>query len=229
MSLLTEEVRQTNANADVRPFTPRKILHASLAMNGAYALFPEDLFHGAAQFTASYRRETSFALSQQIWQHWQSRGGNVGAGDEYALVDEFADMAGLRGWYEWQPNPGSHKVAAAPLKEGTTDPALLKSRHPAAVMYFLDGFKRYEAMTPEQVRQLAFELAVLGRNGLDYSSPDEQYQFGSLPGRTFTGLHLMCLMYAGFKRVAPEHDLHMDLNEPFLTALAMFQHGQESP
>ena len=48
----------------------------------------------------------------------------------------------------------------------------------------------------------------------------------SLPDEKITGLHLMCLMFAGFKRIAPEHDLHMDLNESFLTALEMFQHGK---
>ncbi len=34
----------------------------------------------------------------------------------------------------------------------------------------------------------------------------------------------MCLMHAGFKRIAPEVDTGMDLNEPFLTALELFQH-----
>jgi hypothetical protein len=48
----------------------------------------------------------------------------------------------------------------------------------------------------------------------------------SLPDEKFTGLHLMCLMYAGFKRIAPEHDLQMDLDEPFLAALEMFQKGE---
>ncbi len=51
----------------------------------------------------------------------------------------------------------------------------------------------------------------------------------SLPGEKFSGLHLMCLMYAGFKRIAPEHDLQMDLHEPFLTALEMFEKGEETP
>ncbi len=37
----------------------------------------------------------------------------------------------------------------------------------------------------------------------------------------------MCLMYAGFKRVAPEHDVGMDLNEPFLTALEVHQANGE--
>jgi hypothetical protein len=36
----------------------------------------------------------------------------------------------------------------------------------------------------------------------------------------------MCLMYAGLKRTTPEHDLGMDLNEPFLTALELFQTGE---
>jgi hypothetical protein len=31
-----------------------------------------------------------------------------------------------------------------------------------------------------------------------------------------------CLMYAGFKRIAPEQDTGMDLNEPWITALELF-------
>jgi hypothetical protein len=31
-----------------------------------------------------------------------------------------------------------------------------------------------------------------------------------------------CLMYAGFKRIAPEHDTGMDLNQPWITALELF-------
>jgi hypothetical protein len=45
-------------------------------------------------------------------------------------------------------------------------------------------------------------------------------------GTQLSGLHLMCLMYAGFKRVAPEHEVQMDLNDPFLTALQMHKNGR---
>ena len=111
-------------------------------------------------------------------------------------------------------------------RQGTTNPALLKEKQPAAIFYFLDAFKRFDAMTPEQVRDVAFEIALLGRNGLDYASPDEKYELRSVPDRKFSGLHLMCLMYAGFKRVAPEHDVQMDLNDSFLTALQMHENGE---
>jgi tetratricopeptide (TPR) repeat protein len=222
-SIQAGESLQTNNHEEIRRFTPKKFLNASLALNGAYALFLEDLFHGASEFTAGYRREEAFALSQKIWKHWQSRSQHLTPGDEYNLVDEFADLVGVRDWYGWQEDPGHHEVTAAPLKEGTTNPKLLKSKNPAAVYFFLDAFKQFDALTPEQVSAVAQEIAVLGRNGLDYASPDEKYVLRSLPNRKFSGLHLMCLMFAGFKRVAPEHDLQMNLEEPFLAALEIYQ------
>jgi hypothetical protein len=33
-------------------------------------------------------------------------------------------------------------------------------------------------------------------------------------------------MYAGFKRIAPEQDIGMDLNEPWITALELFNAGK---
>ncbi|HAV65221.1 MAG TPA: hypothetical protein DCY13_22970 [Verrucomicrobiales bacterium] len=40
---------------------------------------------------------------------------------------------------------------------------------------------------------------------------------------TFTGLQLMCLMFAGFKRIAPDQNVGMDLDGPFLDALRLFE------
>jgi hypothetical protein len=219
------EAWETNSNPEIRRLTPRKIFQASLTLNGAYALSLDDLFHGASDFAASYRSLETSALSQRLWQHWQERAKNLGLGDEYRLVDEFADMVGLRDWYEWRPDPGYHAATSEPLKEGTSNPELLKEKQPAAIFYFLDAFKRFDAMTPEQVRNVAFEIALLGRNGLDYAAPDEKYELRALPDRKFSGLHLMCLMYAGFKRVAPEHEVQMDLNDSFLTALEAYKNG----
>jgi len=220
------EAAQTNSNPEIRRLTPGKFFQTSLTLNGAYCLFLDDLFHGASTFAAPYRSSETFALSQRLWKHWQERAKNLGPGDEYRLVDEFADMTGLRDWYEWRPDPGHHEATAEPLKEGTTNPALLTAKQPAAVFYFLDAFKRFDGMTPEQVRDVAYEIALLGRNGLDYAAPDEKYELRALSDRKFSGLHLMCLMYAGFKRVAPEHEVQMDLNDPFLTALQMHKKGE---
>lgn len=220
---LALEAWQTNTNPEIRRFTPRKIFRASLALNGAYGLFLDDLFRGASAFAAPYRSLENFALSERLWKHWQERSKNHEPGDEYRVVDEFADMTGLRDWYVWRPDPGDNKVTAEPVTDDTTNPDLLETKYPEAIFYFLDAFKRYDKMTPEQVRDVAFEIAMIGRTGLDYASPEEKYELQSMPGRTFSGLHLMCLMYAGFKRVAPEQELGMDLHDPYLTALSLFE------
>ncbi len=39
-------------------------------------------------------------------------------------------------------------------------------------------------------------------------------------------LHLVSIMYAGFKRIAPDQDTGMDLNEPWITALELFNAGE---
>ena len=184
-------------------------------------------FEGASDFSALYRRFDTFSLSQRLFSRWAEQVDKLEPGDEYKLVDEFAEMIGLRAWYEWKADPGQHEVIEAPPKEGTTNPALLREKHPAAVFYFLDALKRFDAMTPEEIRNVAFEIALLGRSGLDYSDPAEKYELKTIPDRKFSGLHLMCLMFAGFKRVAPEQDVGMDLEDPFLTALQLHESGEE--
>jgi tetratricopeptide (TPR) repeat protein len=221
------EAAATNTNPQIRQVTPRKIMQASLALNGAYSLFLDSLFTGASNFSDVYRRFDTFSLSQRLFNRWAEQVGKLGPGDEYKLVDEFADMVGLRTWYQWKPDPGQHEVIESPPKEGTTNPALLREKHPAAVFYFLDALKRFDAMTPEEIRNIAFEIALLGRSGLDYSDPAEKYELKTIPDRKFSGLHVMCLMFAGFKRVAPEQDVGIDLEEPFLTALRLHNEPED--
>jgi Tfp pilus assembly protein PilF len=213
------EAWKTNTNPDIRRVTPRKIMQASIALNGAWSLFLDHLFHGASAFAPLYRRFDTFPLSQRLFNRWLERSDKLAPGDEYNLVDEFAEMIGLRGWYEWKADRGGHEITETAPKEGTTNPALLHEKHPAAVFYFLDAFKRFDAMKAEEIRNIAFEIALLGRKGLDYSDAEKKYELNSIPNQKFSGLHLMCLMFAGFKRVAPEQDVGMDLEEPFLTAL----------
>lgn len=220
---LAEEALAGTINPEIRKLTPPKVLKPLTALNGTAALFLDDLTNGATAFWPRYQKLDGANLSPRLFQLWQDRKDSLQPGDEYDLVDEFAEILGLTGWYEWRPDPGTHEVTEAPVKEGTTNPELLKQKHPAAVWFLLDALKRYAALPVEKVREIAFEIALLGQRGLDYASPEPQYTLRSLPGESFSGLHLMCLMHAGFQQIAPEHDTGMDLAEPFLTALELFQ------
>ena len=218
------EAITANLNPDIREITPPLVLRSVLALNGAYTLFLDHLYQGATNYTADYQREESFPISQRLFRLWLSRSMQLAPGDEYILVDEFAEILGLRGWFDWRVDPGEHEIAEAAAKEGTTNSDLLATKHLASVHYLLDALKRYDRMPVEKIREIALEIGLVGQRGLDYASPETKYELKSLPGEKFSGLHLMCLMYAGFKRIAPDHDLQMELHEPFLTALEMFQH-----
>jgi len=220
--LMADEALRANTNREILKISPRKILRASLAMNGAYCLFLDDLFAGASAFAAPYSSLENFDMARRLYRHWNDRSREMASGSEYVLVDEFADMLGVRDWYEWQPDPGDHEVTDAAL-QGPSNPELLEELHPAAVWHLLSALQRYDKLPVATVREIAFEVGLLGQNGLDYASPDKKYTLSAIPGESFSGLEMMCLMHAGFRRLAPDMETGMDLDEPYLVALEMFE------
>jgi hypothetical protein len=103
---------------------------------------------------------------------------------------------------------------------------VLGSSSGVAAGSWLNGVKEEEALPDlrdESALCSAVRPACVRRDSRDClrnwrrwpASPDKKYELKSLPDEKFSGLHMMCLMYAGFKRI-PEHDFHIDLAEPFL-------------
>ena len=48
------------------------------------------------------------------------------------------------------------------------------------------------------VMEITFEVVRLGESGLDYANAEKKYTVSAYPCESFSGLQLMCLMYAGF-------------------------------
>lgn len=74
-------------------------------------------------------------------------------------------------------------------------------------------------MTPRELLALGVEIATVGMNGLDINDPTPKYAIKSLPGN-FSGLHLLSIMYAAFKREAPQQDVGIDFSEEYREAVA---------
>jgi tetratricopeptide (TPR) repeat protein len=89
---------------------------------------------------------------------------------------------------------------------------------PDAVMYCLDGLQKFHAMGKEKMRGVVYEIAMLGRNGLDINDPGKRYSLKSLPG-DFSGLHLVSLMYTGIQLMHPSEDAGIDLSREYEEAL----------
>ncbi len=101
---MANDALNVNMNRDILKVTPRKLHHAVIALNGAYCLELDNLFAGATAFADPYRKMDNFSMARRLHDHWTSRADSLAPGDEYDLVDEFADMLGVRGWYHWLPD-----------------------------------------------------------------------------------------------------------------------------
>ena len=230
LTQLAVEAESVSTNKDTRELTPGRILRVNDALNGAMALWLSDFSGGIGDFVQSYRKFDAFPIAQKIYQHFQARNkGKLEPGDEYTLVDDFAEMLGVRDWYQWIDDPGvasqpARKQAAATdnQPQGTTNPELLRSKDMASTMYLLAALERFEKLPSAKVKQIALEIAVLGMSGLDYASSEKKYRLNAIPGEEFSGLEVMCLMHAGLRQVEPEMDPGMDLDEPFSTAKRLY-------
>jgi hypothetical protein len=72
-------------------------------------------------------------------------------------------------------------------------------------------------MTPDEVKKISYEIAMVGRTGLSLNDPTPKYHLKSMEG-DFSGLHLACFMYVGFKQLKPDYDLGLDLAKEYAAA-----------
>ena len=87
-------------------------------------------------------------------------------------------------------------------------------------MYCLDGLQRFRDLGKTKTGAVVFEIAMLGRSGLDINDPAQKYTLRSLPG-SFSGLQLVSLMYTGMKLIDPSADAGIDLSKEFAAAKAL--------
>jgi tetratricopeptide (TPR) repeat protein len=96
-----------------------------------------------------------------------------------------------------------------------------------AVMYCLGALEKFDKMPKSNVQDIGFEIALLGMSGLDVNDPTQKYRLKSLSGQ-FSGLHLVCLMYAAFRAIDPNRDVGFDLSKEYKAALAMHEKKKKS-
>ncbi len=88
---------------------------------------------------------------------------------------------------------------------------------PDAFSYCLSALQRFDGMPKAEIQRITFEIAMLGTRGLQVNDPAEQYTLNAIPGK-FSGLHLLCIEYVGFKLIDPSVDLGFDLSAEYAAA-----------
>ena len=87
-------------------------------------------------------------------------------------------------------------------------------------MYCLAAMDKFAKDGPGVRQSVTFEIAMLGRNGLDINDPTQKYTLKSMPGK-FSGLQLVSYMYVGMRQLAPEMNPGIDLSKEYAAAMQM--------
>jgi len=172
LSLLLEEAVKGSSSPGVVRLVPRRMLHASRFLNACYAAFMDRQFAGALAAGAPFIAMGAMDRGLKLLGLWDEHTRELSPGKEYDLVDAFAAELRLQGWFAWVNDTGGPAPART---EGASNPELVAIKSPAAVFYFLEILKNFDAMEPETIKHVATEAAMAGRDGLDYGSPDKKY------------------------------------------------------
>jgi hypothetical protein len=96
----------------------------------------------------------------------------------------------------------------------------------AVTMHLVDAIGFYEGRSEEEIQSVAFEIAMLGRQGLDPTNTDKRYSLKSVPNREFSPLQLLAYMFAGFQEIDDSVDTELGFEEEYARAQKMAGAGQ---
>ena len=223
LSLQVHNASRVGLEKRSRTIVPPALLQINDVLNGSAALFLDKHSKGATNFFEPYQTMPTARLARDICAMCCEHDGPPGS--EYALIDQIAELLGCRGWYSWRQDPREFEIVESfrgNAREGLSEPASLKQRSAAAVQLLIKTLDRYEGMAEEAVKRVVMEAAFAGEKGVKFTDPTPTHKLEALPGETLSGLEIMCLLYAGLRRISPEMpdaEIGMDLDEEYKAAI----------
>lgn len=96
----------------------------------------------------------------------------------------------------------------------------------AVVFYILDAISSFKDKSADEIKEITFEIAVIGRTGIDPNKEDK-YKLSSFPNESFTGWKMLSWMYTGFMKIEPKlaDELRLDFSEEYEMAKGIIRKG----
>ncbi|RZJ93906.1 MAG: tetratricopeptide repeat protein [Hymenobacter sp.] len=95
----------------------------------------------------------------------------------------------------------------------------------AVMFYCLDAIKYLDGKSRDKVQEVAFEIGMLGRSGINPDDRTRKFNLASVPGKTFTSLQMLAWMYTSFRELDSSLDTGLDFGKEFEMARTMFDQG----
>jgi len=91
----------------------------------------------------------------------------------------------------------------------------------AVTLFMVDALQYFEAMPKEEVKKVAFEIAMQGTQG--YRPDGKDYRISSIPGKLFSGYHILAYYYVSWMLAMPEmvSKLQLPYDDEYMLATSM--------
>lgn len=91
----------------------------------------------------------------------------------------------------------------------------------AVVMFMVDALQFFDGMPKEEIKKIAFEIAMQGTQG--YRPDKDDYRISSIKGKTFSGYHILAYYYVSWALAIPEmlSQLQLPYEDEYKLALTM--------
>jgi len=97
----------------------------------------------------------------------------------------------------------------------------------AVVMFMVDALQFFEGMSKEDIKKIAFDIAMQGTQGF---SPDkDNYRINSIKNKTFSGYHMLAYYYVSWSLAMPDevNKLGLEYEKEYEMAKQMNKKGTE--
>jgi tetratricopeptide (TPR) repeat protein len=93
----------------------------------------------------------------------------------------------------------------------------------AVVMFMVDALKYFEKLPKEQIKKIAIEIAMQGREG--YRPTKKDYTIALIPNKQFSGYHILAYYYVSWSLAIPEmvSQLQLPYDDEYKLALSMYK------
>lgn len=240
---LVQDGLKAVTDKQVLELTPKEVVSKTKIYNLVGALQFKDLY--AIDFISEYKAtKIELDTANKFYQEYLEYKEDRKPAEEYELVQHWADDLKLNEYFELigenqyrqrsnidsfiesiEKDPfGANEKD--PIKEKKMETFLEKQKeiglNMAVVMFMVGALQFFEDKTKDEVKKIAFEIAMQGTQGYDPNV--KNYKLSSIPNKDFSGYQILAYYYVSWSIAIPEmlSQLQLPFDEEYKLALTMF-------